>query len=157
MKLISIIDEDFVNYKKISMNVLFPYCSLKCDKECGEAVCYNSPLLKEPLVSMHPIEIVGRYMANPLSHALVCIGLEPLDSWDDLKELIKFFRERTDDDIVIYTGYYEYEVPDKIQYLKQYKNIIVKFGRYIPHSTAHFSETLGVKLASSNQYAIKIS
>ena len=96
-------------------------------------------------------------MANPLSHALVCIGLEPLDSWDDLKELIKFFRERTDDDIVIYTGYYEYEVPDKIQYLKQYKNIIVKFGRYIPHSTAHFSKTLGVKLASSNQYAIKIS
>lgn len=35
----NLIEEDFVNYKKPSMVVLFPNCSFKCDKECGRPVC----------------------------------------------------------------------------------------------------------------------
>lgn len=157
MKLISVIDEDFVNYKKISMNVLFPYCSLKCDKECGEAVCYNSPLLKEPIVEINPVVLAARYMSNPLTEAIVCIGMEPFDSWDDLKALVIALRDRTIDDIVIYTGYYEYEVPEKIEWLKQYTNIIIKFGRYIPNSQSRFDDVLGITLASANQHALRLT
>lgn len=157
MKLISVIDEDFVNYKKISMNVLFPYCSLKCDKECGEAVCYNSPLLKEPIVEINPVVLAARYMSNPLTEAIVCIGMEPFDSWDDLKALVAALRDRTKDDIIIYTGYYEYEVSEKIKWLKQYPNIIVKFGRYIPNSQSRFDDVLGITLASANQHALRLT
>ena len=157
MKLISVIDEDFVNYKKISMNVLFPYCSLKCDKECGEAVCYNSPLLKEPIVEINPVVLAARYMSNPLTEAIVCIGMEPFDSWDDLKALVAALRDRTMDDIIIYTGYYEYEVPEKIEWLKQYPNIIIKFGRYIPNSQSRFDDVLGITLASANQHALRLT
>lgn len=157
MKVISIIDEDLVNYKKISMNVLFPYCSLKCDKECGEAVCYNSPLLKEPIVEVNPVVLAVRYIANPLSEAIVCIGMEPFDSWKDLQALVVAMRHRTDDDIVIYTGYYEREILEQIKWLKQYPNIIIKFGRYVPHKESKYNELLGVTLASPNQYAVKIS
>lgn len=157
MKVISIIDEDLVNYKKISMNVLFPYCSLKCDKECGEAVCYNSPLLKEPIVEVNPAVLAARYMANPLNEAIVCIGMEPFDSWEDLQALVAAMRHRTDDDIVIYTGYYEREISEQIKWLKQYPNIIIKFGRYVPHKESKYNEILGVTLASPNQYAVKIS
>ena len=157
MKLISVIDEDFVNYKKISMNVLFPYCSLKCDKECGEAVCYNSPLLKEPIVEINPVVLAARYMSNPLTEAIVCIGMEPFDSWDDLRALVAALRDRTMDDIVIYTGYYEYEVPEKIEWLKQYPNIIIKFGRYIPNSQSRFDDVLGITLASANQHALRLT
>ena len=157
MKVISIIDEDFVNYKKTSMNILFPYCTLKCDKDCGEAVCYNSPLLKEPIVEVNPVALAARYMSNPLTHAIVCIGMEPFDSWEDLQTIVATMRDRTKDDIVIYTGYYEREIHDQIQWLKQYPNIIVKFGRFIPKQESHFDATLGVKLASSNQYGKRIS
>jgi hypothetical protein len=41
--------------------------------------------------------------------------------------------------------------------LKQFPNIVVKFGRYVPKCEAHFDEVLGIKLASPNQYAERIS
>ena len=41
--------------------------------------------------------------------------------------------------------------------LKKFKNIIVKFGRYVGGQQAHFDEVLGVYLASDNQFAEKIS
>ena len=62
-----------------------------------------------------------------------------------------------DDDIVIYTGYYENEIKDKIDILKQYKNIVVKFGRYIPNDTEHYDSVLGINLANKEQYGKKIS
>ena len=61
------------------------------------------------------------------------------------------------DDIIIYTGYDKNEIEDQIMILKKYKNIIVKFGRYVPGQQAHFDKVLGVELASDNQYAEKIS
>lgn len=62
-----------------------------------------------------------------------------------------------DDDIVIYTGYYKYEKLSEITRLRKFKNIIVKYGRFIPNNTNHFDEVLGVSLASMNQFAEKIS
>ena len=46
-------------------------------------------------------------------------------------------------------------VQDKIKELIQYKNIIIKFGRYIPNKDKRFDEVLGVWLASDNQFAAK--
>ena len=84
-------------------------------------------------------------------------GLEPFDSWDDLIGLVKQLRESTDDDIVIYTGYYKEEIADKVALLSKYKNIVIKYGRYIPRQEKHYDDVLGVYLASSNQYAERIS
>ena len=39
MKLISIIDEDFINYKKRSMFIGMPFCSGKCDIDNGTVIC----------------------------------------------------------------------------------------------------------------------
>ena len=61
------------------------------------------------------------------------------------------------DDIVIYTGYNLNEIEDKVNILKNYKNIIIKFGRFIPNNKIHYDEILGVYLASDNQYALKIN
>ena len=38
-----------------------------------------------------------------------------------------------------------------------FKNIIIKFGRYIPNRNNKYDEILGVTLASDNQFAEKIS
>ena len=151
-----LLDEDFVNYKKPSMFIGFPSCTWKCEKECGEHCCQNSALAQAPNINIHVDSLIERYMNNPITKAVVCGGLEPMDSWDDLQCFILNFRYWSPDEIVIYTGYTEEEVQDKLKWLKYYGPIIVKFGRYIPHQQSHYDPVLGVALASDNQYAKKV-
>ena len=82
-----------------------------------------------------------------------------MDSPNYLLDLIKGLRERTDDDIVIYTGYTEDEMKQKNFYkdLCQFSNIIIKFGRFRPGQEPHYDEVLGINLASDNQYAKRVS
>ena len=155
-----IIDEDFVNYKKPAMVIEFPHCNFKCDKECGRAVCQNSPLASEPNIEISDEKIIDRYLSNSITEAIICQGLEPLDTIVMLFLFIKEFREFSNDDIVIYTGYNKEEKrpQDLIKFIKrnQYKNIIIKYGRYIPNQSPHYDEVLGVNLASDNQYAERL-
>lgn len=155
MKICGIIDEDFINFKLPSMIIEFPYCNMKCDRESGEAVCQNSPLLNQPQIDVSAKSLYDRYISNPITRAIVCQGLEPFDSWQDLNELLFYFRihESCFDPIVIYTGYNKEEIIDQIAFIKtKYSNIIIKFGRFIPNQQTHFDEVLGVSLASDNQY-----
>lgn len=149
--------EDFSNYKTPSMFVAFPYCTWKCDKEYGLRVCQNSALANLPNVDVDVDVVVKKYLDNPITKAVVCGGLEPFDSWLDLLQLVTKLREQTKDDIVVYTGYNMAEIADKIDVLKHYNNIIVKFGRYKPNQKGHYDDVLGVFLASDNQYAEVIS
>lgn len=153
MKIKGLISEDFVNYKKPAMTIMFPYCNFKC----GTEYCQNSPLVKEKDIEMDISDIVARYLNNPITESVVMQGLEPFDSWDDLFGFIYRLRQSCNDDIVIYSGYDRKEIADKIITLSNYKNIIIKFGRYVPNQEKHYDEVLGVYLASSNQYAERIS
>ena len=157
MKVKGIVFEDFLNYKKPSLFIIFPYCNFKCDKDCGLKVCQNSSLAKEKEIEYSIDKIVNNYIENDITKAIVCGGLEPMDSFDDLKELVGALRIKTNDDIVIYTGYREEEIEDKANDLKQFTNIIIKFGRYIPNDKEYYNDILGIYLASRNQYAKKIS
>ena len=152
-----LVDEDFVNYKKPSMFIGFPKCSWKCEHECGQRVCQNSALATSPSIDIDVKKLIDRYINNPITSSIVCGGLEVFDSWDDVKEFIKLLRQYTDDDCVFYTGYYKDEINDKVEWLKQFKNIIIKFGRFIPGQEKHYDKILGVYLASDNQYAEVIS
>ena len=153
-----LVDEDFVNYKKPSMFIAFPSCTFKCEKECGKKMCQNSSLAQSPSININPRSIISRYENNPITKAIVFGGLEPFDSWDDILWLVHEIRTgyHINDDIVIYTGYKYEEIQDKIQILRLYSNILVKFGRYIPDQQKHFDEVLGIELASDNQYGMKI-
>lgn len=155
MKIKGLIDEDFVNYKLPSMYVVFPYCTFKCGQWCQ-----NANLKDVELIDISPRKLAERYADNPITQAVVCAGLEPFDSFDDLLLFVEELRKLTNDDIVIYTGYDKVEVNEYLNLLKQYRNIVVKFGRYLPpdaHTTSRYDETLGVILASNNQYAERIS
>ena len=152
-----LLDEDFVNYKKPSMFIGFSHCSWKCEKECGMQVCQNSTLAAAQSKNIGVKTIVSRYINNPLTSAICCGGLEPFDTWDDLYELVTYMRVLTQDDIVIYTGYYKEEIEEYINKLKVFPNIIIKFGRFIPDQEKHYDDVLGIYLASDNQYAERIS
>lgn len=155
MKIKGLIADDFCNYKKPSMYIAFPECSFKCDQECGSAVCQNSKLAQDPCIEVDIKQIVNHYIENPITEAVVMSGLEPFDSLFDLISLIKELREKTNDDIVIYTGYKEDEIKNEIQQIIPFGNIVIKYGRYIPNQEPHFDEELGVKLASANQYSVR--
>ena len=157
MEICALQDEDFVNYKKPSMFIGFPTCSWKCDRECGMQVCQNSAIASVPIKNIDFKTIVNRYINNPITSSVVCGGLEPFDTWDDLYWLVTHLRMSTQDDIVIYTGYYKEEIEVYIDELKVFPNIIIKFGRYIPNHEKHFDKVLEVCLASDNQYAERIS
>ena len=162
-----IIDEDFINYKKPSMYIATSKCSFKCDKECGRAVCQNSCLAQAQSLDITVPEIVDRYMSNPITKAIVLSGMEPFDTPEIIYELVLTLREGgVMDDIVIYTGYTEYELTlddsgrqenATYNWLKHYPNIYIKFGRFVPDQEPHYDEVLGVKLASDNQYGKKVS
>lgn len=159
MQIKFLIEEDFVNYKKPSMFIGFPTCNWKCEKECGKrGICQNSSLATSPTIDISEEEIVKRYVDNPISKAIVFGGLEPLDSWQEVKSLIKEFRKYTNDDIVVYTGYRIDEICKKTYWLgNNFDNIYFKVGRFVPDCEQKKDPILGITLASPNQYGIRIS
>lgn len=159
MKIRNLMDQDIVNYKKMSMFIATCYCDFKCCKQLNLdiCICQNSPIAKSKIVDISNQRIVKRYIKNKLTHAIVFGGLQPFKQFDEMVQLIKCFRQQTEDDIVIYTGYYEAQLTQQINVLKQFKNIIIKFGRFVPGQEVHYDEVLGVSLVNKQQYAKKIS
>lgn len=154
-----IVDEDFINYKLPSMLIAMPICNWKCciERKMPVEICQNSPLAKQKNIIVNVGTLIQRYLDNPITKAIVFGGLEPFDSSSDLFEFISSFRRISNDDIVIYTGYYPNEIETFLETLSLYSNIIIKFGRYIPNRKTIHDNILGIDLASDNQFAIKIS
>lgn len=140
------------------MFIATAFCDFKCEKECGlKGICQNSVLAKSQDINISTDRLILLYLNNNISKSVVFGGLEPMLQINDILEFISQFRKTCDDDVVIFTGYYKNEIQEQINELKKYKNIIVKFGRFIPNQKSHKDEVLGVNLASDNQYAEKIS
>jgi organic radical activating enzyme len=159
LRIKGLVDEDFVNYKKPSMFIIFPYCTFKCEKEAKVHCCQNSDLARSPIIEISAENIIERYISNKITKSIVCGGLEPMDSFDDLSQLLYSFRDKSEDDFVIYTGYTKQECEQNgwISVLSKVPNVIIKFGRYIPNSTSHYDDILGINLNSEGQFAERIS
>lgn len=161
MRVKTIKDEDFVNFKKACMFIGTTKCTFKC---CIEAkipctVCQNFPWSKNPIIDIDDDKLIQRYISNPLTEGIVFGGLEPMDQYDEVLKVIVKLREeyKCDDSVIIYTGYYKEELKEQVEELSKYKNIYFKFGRYKPGYQIHYDEVLGVNLVSDNQYGEKIS
>lgn len=160
MKLKQIIVEDFVNYKLPAMFIATSICNWKCCKEqnLDIRVCQNAPLSNSITKEISNQYIYEQFVNNPITKAIVIGGLEPMLQFDEVIDLIDYFRSRKElAPFIIYTGYYPEEIKEHIAQLKKYKNIIIKFGRYKQNDKQKYDEILGVVLASSNQYAKVIS
>lgn len=154
VKIKGLVEEDFINYKKPQMFIAMPRCTFKC----GKQYCQNQEIALAPDIEVDEKAIVQRYINNPITESIVLGGLEPFDTFDYVMSIISEFRKYSNDDIVIYTGYNEEEISDKIALLANtFSNIIVKFGRFIPNKDSIYDELLKVKLSSDNQYARRIN
>lgn len=160
MRVKGITSEDFVNYKLPSMFISTCYCDWKCCTEAGVdiGVCQNAPLAQMEDKDIDDQTIYEQFINNPITKAIVIGGMEPMIQINEVIDLINLFRTNGENcPFVIYTGYYPNEIPEPLELLKQYKNIIIKFGRFVPNEKSRYDEVLGVTLASDNQYAKVIS
>lgn len=160
MRVKDILPEDFINYKLPSMFISTCFCDYKCclEQNLDIGVCQNAPLAQSENIDIPDQTIYEHFMNNPITKAVVIGGMEPMIQINEVIDLINLFRNQGENCLfIIYTGYYPNEIPEPLERLKQYKNIIIKFGRYIPNSEPIYDEVLGVTLASSNQYAEVIS
>lgn len=163
MRLKFIKQEDFVNYKKASMFLGTCFCDFKCCHEAGfpTSLCQNEPWSKEPIKQYDDIWILNEFDSNPFVDAIVLGGMEPLKQFDELIDFLNCRREHKSEkvnnaDVVIYTGYYPNEIKAELLALREFPNIIMKYGRFIPNIEGRFDPILGVNLASNNQYAEKL-
>jgi len=166
MKLLQMIDEDFTNYKQISMFLGVTRCDGKCWRECGlpEDTCQNHDMYHATtIIDMSDDDIIQRYLDNPMTSAIVIGGLEPFMDPPEIYNFIDTLRNKyhNNDTIVIYTGYNSDEIDMVIKKFQDSKNnltnIIIKFGRFVPGVEGIYDPILGVTLASHNQYAQKVS
>ena len=160
MRVKAIVSERFQDYKLPSMFISTCFCDYKCCIEQGLniGVCQNAPLAKLETIEIDNEIIYNKFINNPITKVVVIGGMEPMLQFDEIENLIKLFRDKNElATFIIYTGYYPNEILDKINKLKKYKNIIIKFGRYIPNDSPRYDDIIGVELASSNQYAEVIS
>lgn len=161
MRIKTIVDEDFVNYRYPSMFIGTVSCGGKCCLEAGIplSVCQNDGWRSCAPVNISDEEICIRYLNNPITKSIVIGGLEPFEQFDELYQLISKLRIGflCNDDVVIYTGYNKDEILEKVEVLGVFRNIVIKFGRYVPNAQHRYDEILGVELASDNQYAERIS
>ena len=158
MKVRGIVVEDFCNYKVPSMFIVSTKCDWKCCIEIGAniSLCQNEPLVSTPITDIADSDIVDMYLGNNITKAIVVGGLEPMLQFEEIDALISALRSRgCNDPFVIYTGYYPEELQTELDRLRG-RNVIVKFGRFIPNIGSRFDELLGVVLSSKNQFARRI-
>lgn len=161
MRVKTIVDEDFTNYKKPAMFVGTVSCGGKCCIEAGIpiSVCQNDGWRSRAPIEISDAELCERYTNNPITQAIVFGGLEPMEQFEELFEFLRVLRNgfKCTDDVVVYTGYKAEEVERELARLSIFTNVIVKFGRYIPSRPKRYDEVLGVTLASDNQFAQEVS
>ena len=120
-------------------------------------MCQNSPLAQAPSKEIPDEVIYEHFVNNPITKAVVIGGMEPMLQLDEVKSLIKLFRDNGDNsEFVIYTGYYPEEIIEQLESLKSLGTIVIKFGRFIPDRPSRYDDVLGIMLSSDNQFAKKI-
>lgn len=156
-----IIYDDLINYKEPSTFIGCCCCDWKCCKEqnVNTSVCQNNSLYNLPNHQVTIDSIIECHIHDDISKAIVFGGLEPILQFEEMYNFIFRLRNKykCTDTVIIYTGYYPEEINYQISRLKIFSNIIIKFGRFVPNGNKKYDETLGVTLASDNQYAERIS
>lgn len=157
MILKNIVDEDFVNYKKPSMFLIFPFCDFKCctEQNIDISICQNQPLINQKNIDIPVEKVIQRFIQNPITKSIVMGGMEPFNSFNDVLLFVKTFRDdyNNHSPIIIYTGYYPNEIKNYTNQLQEYGNILIKYGRFIVDSVPRYDSNLGVNLSSENQYS----
>ena len=142
--------EVYNDYKKVGVLLATPTCNNNCK------YCQNEYLKKKKPIEYDISEIFNFVKKNKLIKSFIFGGLDCMDSFDQTYDIIKEIRKKFDYDIVLYTGKLKTDINLEIEKLKNFKGIIIKFGKYKKNKEKKYDELLGITLASNNQYSRRI-
>lgn len=163
MKLLAQPTTVFNDYKKVGLYVPTSHCTFKCVTEANAKgikfiECQNHALAGcSKRIDMSAKEIYDIAQNDVFVEAIILSGLDPLDSFEETMKFVDEFRKLSDMELVIFTGYKEEEISDKIEMLSKYNGITMKVGRYDPTIPAKYDPIGEVTLATGNQYFINVS
>ncbi len=137
-------DERLGDAPFIGALLIAPTCTLQCP------MCFHNDLKRqEPFISTSN-RLIERIKSNPFHEGIIFGGLEWSDTPEELTQMVLAALE-ADLKVMIYTGrseeHFQQYLPDLL-----HLPIWIKFGRYdvTLQSQTHYS--MGIKLASTNQY-----
>jgi len=121
----------------------------QCEKNCPG--CFNQELRNDAYTMENSCKhIVSHVKSNGLNEGIILSGLEWSERPDDLSDLVEeALRESLE--VMIYTYHDEGAFFDILPDLKK-KPVHIKFGHYDENLMTANHYSMGVKLASSNQY-----
>jgi organic radical activating enzyme len=121
---------------------------VSCRNNCRN--CFNQHLKDKPTYIKFADEIIEEVQQNQFNDGIILAGLEWSEQPDDTIALISCATE-VGLKVILYTGLTEYELYRRIP-RKFLVGSYVKFGAYDETKAADNYKSLGVKLASTNQY-----
>ncbi len=119
-----------------------------CNNRCQD--CFNQHLKYAKTHLRYADEVIEEVKQNPFNDGIILGGLEWSEQPDDTIALISCAAE-ANLKVMLYTGLTELELYRRIPQ-KFLVGCYVKFGAYEEDKTADNYKSLGVKLASTNQY-----
>lgn len=121
---------------------------VSCRNNCRN--CFNQHLKDKPTYTKFVDEIIEEVQQNQFNDGIILAGLEWSEQPDDTIALISGATE-VGLKVILYTGLTDYELYRRIP-RKFLVGSYVKFGAYDETKAADNYKSLGVKLASTNQY-----
>ena len=121
---------------------------VSCRNNCRN--CFNQHLKDKPTYIKFADEIIEEVQQNQFNDGIILAGLEWSEQPDDTIALISCAAE-VGLKVILYTGLTEYALYRRIP-RKFLVGSYVKFGAYDETKAADNYKSLGVKLASTNQY-----
>ena len=121
---------------------------VSCRNNCRN--CFNQHLKDKPTYIKFADEIIEEVQQNQFNDGIILAGLEWSEQPDDTIALISCAAE-VGLKVILYTGLTEHELYRRIP-RKFLVGSYVKFGAYDENKAANNYKSLGVKLASTNQY-----
>ncbi|MCH4890037.1 radical SAM protein [Acidaminobacter sp. JC074] len=123
-------------------------CALDCNIGCKG--CFNQSLKEAPIFYKKADEVLDEIMSNPFNEGVILAGLEWSLQPSELMAMIKSCASKNIP-VIVYTGHKIETFLRRVPKIKNYPEVLIKYGAYDESKLSLTHEAYGVRLASTNQ------
>lgn len=118
--------------------------------------CFNQHLKSMPVSTIDSDDLLNRIQSDPFSEGIICAGLEWLDGQYDEAYCLLSGALARGMKAMLYTRLYIEQISELYPALMKLSGLYIKCGPYSKPSADPTHKSMGVPLASKNQYIIQI-
>lgn len=128
--------------------IIAPTCSNNCRG------CFNRHLKDAKAYTAYASDIIEKVKSNPFNDGIILAGLEWSEHPDDLIALV-YYAQLANLQVIVYTGLTEDKFYARVPRMCL-RSCYIKFGEYDSSLAASDHYSCGVRLASTNQYILRV-